>query len=110
MFELDVYETDDGKQPFSDWLKSVKDTKTKVCLTRRLDKVERGLLGDYKSLEDAQGIFELREDFGPGYRIYFTRVGGKIILLLAGSNKGDQERTIAKAKEYLADYERRNPK
>lgn len=110
MFELDVYKTEDGKKPFSEWLKSIKDTKTRVRLTKRLDKVERGILGDVKSLEDAHGIFELREDFGPGYRIYFSRVGGKIILLLAGSDKGDQDRTIAKAKEYLADYERRNPK
>lgn len=108
MFELDVYETEDGKRPFSDWLKSIKDTRTRVRLTKRLDKVERGSLGEIRFIDDS--IWELKEDFGPGYRIYYTRVGAKILLLLAGSVKIDQDRTIAKAKEYLADYERRNPK
>jgi putative addiction module killer protein len=109
MFQLHVYETEDGKRPFSDWLKSIRDTRTRVRLTKRLEKVERGVLGDFKPLEGANGIYELREHYGPGYRIYYSRKSGRVILLLAGSDKDDQDRTIDKAKQYLADYERRNP-
>jgi putative addiction module killer protein len=109
MFQLHVYETEDGKRPFSDWLKSIRDTRTRVRLTKRLEKVERGVLGDFKPLEGANGIYELREHYGPGYRIYYSRKSGRVILLLAGSDKDDQDRTIDKAKQHLADYERRNP-
>ncbi|MFQ5686596.1 MAG: hypothetical protein ACE5GV_08045 [Candidatus Scalindua sp.] len=49
----------------------------------------------------------MREHYGPGYRIFFTVVGKKVVLLLAGSTKKDQKKVIAKAREYMADYEER---
>ena len=64
-------------------------------------------MGDWKAIKGARGLLELREHSGPGYRVFFSIVGQTVILLLAGSTKQDQERTIAKAKDYLADYLRR---
>lgn len=108
MFEIEEYETEEGEKPFAVWLEGLKDTRTQARISARLRKAGRGLLGDYKYL--GNGICELKENFGPGYRIYYSRVGGRILLLLAGSDKSDQDKTIAKAKEYLADYERRQAK
>ena len=53
------------------------------------------------------GVWELRVNIGPGYRLYYARVGKEVILLLIGGDKGSQKRDIAKAIEYLADYKRR---
>jgi len=66
-----------------------------------------GNLGDWKRLENAQGVCEMREHSGAGYRVYFGFVGKTVILLLAGSDKGDQNRVIARAKQYWDDYQRR---
>ncbi len=55
----------------------------------------------------AKGLYEMREHYGPGYRIFYTTVGKKIILLLAGSSKKDQAKAVTQAKGYLADYEER---
>ena len=55
-----------------------------------------------------KGLFEMREDYGPGYRIYYAIIHGEIVLLLAGSIKADQNKMIAVAAERLADYERRS--
>ncbi len=69
-----------------------------------------GNFGDWKDIKGAKGVFEMREHYGPGYRIFYAVVGKKVVLLLAGSTKKDQKKTIAKAKEYLTDYvERTKP-
>lgn len=61
-----------------------------------------GNLGDHRSVGD--GVFELRLDFGPGYRIYFGRIGHQVILLLTGGDKSSQTKDITKAKQYWNDY------
>jgi putative addiction module killer protein len=76
-------------------------------LVARLDRASLGNLGDWKALSATEGIAELRDPNGPGYRMYFSFVGRRVILLLAGSAKGDQKKAIARAKTYLADYKRR---
>lgn len=70
----------------------------------RLDRIEQGNLGDYRSV--GAGVFELKIDYGPGYRVYFGQVGSTIVLLLCGGNKGTQERDIRKAQKYWEDYEK----
>ena len=106
-YEIEVYRTADDTAPFELWINDLKDQKARTKLTARLFRAEGGNLGDWKEIKGAKGLFELREHYGPGHRIFFSIVGQTIILLLAGSTKQDQDRTIAKAKDYLADYLRR---
>jgi putative addiction module killer protein len=104
--EIRNYLTADGRNPFYEWFDSLRDKKAKAKIRARLDRVEDGNLGDYKSV--GEGVFELRIDFGPGYRIYFGQDGATIILLLCGGNKSTQEADIYKAKEYWEDYRSRD--
>ncbi len=104
--ELRNYLTADEKNPFDDWLNSLCDRKAKSKIRARLDRVEDGNLGDYKSV--GEGVFELRIDYASGYRIYFAQVGKIIILLLCGGDKSTQEQDINKAKKYWQDYRSRD--
>jgi putative addiction module killer protein len=90
----------------SDWLYSLRDQRAKAKIRARLDRVENGNLGDCKSL--GEGVFELRIDYGPGYRIYFGQEGITIIILLCGGDKSTQEQDIGKAQEYWKDYRSRD--
>jgi putative addiction module killer protein len=63
-----------------------------------------GNLGDHKSLGD--GLFELRVDHGPGYRVYFGRDGDRLVVLLCGGDKSRQVKDIETAREYWAEYRR----
>lgn len=80
---------------FDEWLENLKDGMTRIRLARRLDKVQRGLLGDTKPVGD--GVYEMREFFGPGWRIYFVERDGKFIILLGGGEKSTQSDDICKA-------------
>ena len=77
------------------------------AIVARIDRATYGNFGDWKALSGAKGLFEMRIHYGQGYRIFYTVVDGRIILLLAGSEKRSQDKMIAKASEYLADYNRR---
>ncbi|NWK96527.1 addiction module antitoxin RelB [Sphingobium lactosutens] len=82
---------------FSEWFDGLRDVKAKSKIAGRIARVEIGLMGDVKSVGD--GVSEMRIDYGPGYRLYFTRRGKQLIILLIGGDKGSQQRDIAKAKE-----------
>jgi putative addiction module killer protein len=98
-----IFETEDGRAPFSDWMDGVQgQSKLYATILNRIERVERGLLGDCKSV--GQGVFELRIDFGPGYRIYFGQDGDEIVVLLAAGGKSSQEADIEKAKKYWRSY------
>ncbi len=84
---------------FSDWLKALKDSRARAIITKRIRRLEYGHFGDMKAL--GGGVSELRQHYGPGYRIYFARRGEDIILLLAGGTKGTQSRDINRAKEMV---------
>ena len=103
--ELRIYTTEDGEKPFSRWLEDLKDTKTRAIIRARLTKVQAGNLGDCKPLRD--GVQELRIDYGPGYRVLLSRQGPVLVLLLCGTDKGDQRRAIEQAIAYLADWKQR---
>ena len=81
---------------FAKWFSSLSDRKAQAAIARRIVRLEGGLFGDTKSLGD--GVSELRIDFGPGYRLSFTRRGATVIVLLCGGDKGSQSRDIAAAK------------
>lgn len=107
MFEISEYITKDGEKPFSIWLLGLKDKKVQAKIRARIARASLGNFGDSKRLENANGIYEMREHYGAGFRIFYKLVGNKIILLLAGSTKSDQGKAIAKAKDYLTDFENR---
>jgi putative addiction module killer protein len=103
--ELRLYLREDGTSSFDLWLDGLRDNKAKARVRLRLKRVVLGNLGDYKSVGD--GVYELRIDYGPGYRVYFGQDGPTIVVLLLGGNKGSQDRDILIAKEYWRDYEQR---
>lgn len=70
----------------------------------RLDRIRIGNFGDAKKIQGGSGIWELRIDHGPGYRIYFGKKGTMIIVLLIGGSKKSQTRDIVKAKQYWLEY------
>ncbi len=104
--EIRSYQTDDGKCPFSEWLDSLPDAKTRAKIRTRLDRVEKGNLGDCEPV--GEGVFELRIYYGLGYRLYFGLEKKIIIILLQGGDKSTQEKDIEKAKEYWKNYKSRN--
>lgn len=104
--EIRNYLTVDGKNIFDKWLDSLRDRRAKAKIRARLDPVEDGNLGDCKSV--GEGVFELRIDYGTGYRIYFGQEGIIIIILLCGGDKSTQKQDIDKAQEYWKDYRSRD--
>ena len=106
--DIEIYETATGKRPFETWIKGLKEIRARAKIMTRLDRMKLGNFGDCKSLQ--KGVFELRIHAGSGIRIYYGKIGNKIILLLCGGDKGSQDRDIAKAKEYLKDYQSRELK
>jgi putative addiction module killer protein len=104
--EIIVYETEDEKRPFLDWLDGLKNADTVARIRARLDRVAEGNLGDHKSV--GEGVSELRLQFGKGYRIYFGQHGKAIVVLLVGGDKSSQNRDIRNAQKYWEDFRRRN--
>ena len=81
---------------FADWLDSVRDAKTRARLVARLKRLERGLLGDVAPV--GEGVFELREHYGPGWRMYFVQPGKAVIVLVLGGTKRTQAKDIKRAR------------
>jgi putative addiction module killer protein len=88
---------------FSEWLHGQSDRMTRIRLSRRLDKAQRGILGDVRNVGSA--VFEMREHFGPGWRMYYTVRGDTLIVMLAGGDKSTQSADITKAKRLQAEIE-----
>ena len=104
--QLRNYVTADGRIPFSEWRDSLRDRRARAKIRARLDRVEEGNLGDYKSV--GEGVFELRIDYGTGYRLYFGQEESTIIILLCGGDKSTQAQDIRKAQKYWEDYRSRD--
>ena len=103
--QLEYYETEDGKQPFRDWLFSLRDRTTRNKIDARIRRIESGNFGYCDPV--GEGVMELKIDFGPGYRVYFGQVGNKLVILLNGGDKKAQQKDINTARKYWADYRRR---
>ena len=80
---------------FSDWLKGLKDALTRQRLNKRLRKAQLGNLGDVESV--SEGVFEMREHFGPGWRMYYVQRGEVLIVMLGGGDKSTQQADIRRA-------------
>jgi putative addiction module killer protein len=108
-FELRHYLTAGGVDVFGSWLAGLADRQAQARIQARVERIERGLFGDCEPV--GEGVWELRIDWGPGYRVYYSRTGARIILLLCGGDKRKQQADIERAKEYWRDYqERTKPK
>ena len=77
---------------YSQWLDNLFDTKVRARIQARIERLAWGNPGDSKSV--GEKVFEMRVDFGPGYRIYYTKKGVKLVILLIGGNKSTQSRDI----------------
>jgi putative addiction module killer protein len=106
--DIELYETARGSCPFDDWFDGIREKRSQAKIIARLDRLRIGNFGNCKALKD--GIAELRIDYGPGFRIYYSKVGNTIVLLLCGGEKSSQSNDISKAKEYLEDYHSRGKK
>lgn len=105
MIEVREYLTVEGHSLFGRWLLGLRDAQARARILKRLDRVQAGLLGDFKSV--GSGVLELRVDYGPGYRINFGRHGSELVLLLLGGDKRTQQRDIEHAQDYWQDWKRR---
>jgi putative addiction module killer protein len=84
-------------EAFDAWLSKLKDPRGKARIIERIRSAERDNFGDCETV--GHGVSEMRIHFGPGYRVYFTRVGDVVYVLLRGGTKREQQRDITKAQE-----------
>ncbi len=88
---------------FRDWLDGLNDKRAQVRVAARLRLAEAGSLGDWRSVGGE--VSEMRVDYGPGYRLYFTRRGSTLIILVAGGDKSSQKRDIMRAQRIVSEME-----
>lgn len=100
--KIQFHRTSNRREPFPEWLESIRDRRTQTRIRKRLDQLEGGNFGDCQSVGD--GVYELRLHFGAGYRIYFGEIDNTIILLLCGGDKSSQTQDIEQAKIYWLEY------
>lgn len=105
MFELLHYLTPAGDDPFQAWIDELKDLSARVAVLRRVDRMSAGNFGDHKFLRD--GVWELRVDFGPGYRVYYGKHGKAVLILLCAGAKRTERSDIDRAVGFLAEFQRR---
>ena len=84
-----------GKDLFQEWCDELADARGRVAVQRRVDRLAQGSFGDHEFCRN--GVWELRVDFGPGYRVYYAHSGKEIVLLLFAGAKRTQDRDIERA-------------
>lgn len=82
---------------FRRWFSKLRDLRAQAQIVRRIERAQAGNLGDVKALSG--GVWEMRIDYGPGYRLYLARRGNELIILLCGGDKGSQSADIDRAKQ-----------
>jgi putative addiction module killer protein len=104
VLEIRYYLAPDGRSPIEGWFSSL-DAQAAAKVTVAIARLEQGYLSNVKGV--GEGVLECRINFGPGYRVYFGRDGNELVILLTGGTKKRQQRDIATAIEFWADYRRR---
>lgn len=89
---------------FSQWLANLGDANAEVRIARRIERLGAGNPGDHRNLTG--GVSELRIDYGPGYRVYFTRRETEVVILLCGGDKSTQQADITAALAMAKEIER----
>lgn len=105
MFEVQDYLSPEGFDPYAQWLAGLTDRQARARVLVRVLRMAAGNFGDCKPLQG--GVWELRIDHGPGYRVYYAQAGKRLILLLAGGDKRKQQADIATAIERWNDWQHR---
>ena len=105
MFEVQDYLDADGQDPYSQWLAGLADRQAKARVVLRVLRMAAGNFGDHKPVRD--GVWELRIDHGPGYRVYYAQAGKRLVLLLAGGDKRRQKDDIETAVARWSDWQHR---
>ena len=105
MQQIRHYLDPNGRDHFAEWRDQVRDTKARIAIDRRIMRLELGNFGDHKPLRE--GVWELRIDWGPGYRVYYAQAGKRLVLLLAGGDKRTQQADIAAALAHWHDWQQR---
>lgn len=104
--EILRYVTTEGKDVFGEWLTSLPDKRAAAKVAVRINRLAAGNFGECKALRE--GVWELKIDYGPGYRVYYAKSGKTCVLLLCGGDKRKQAADINRAIEYWQDYQRRS--
>jgi|SRR5580698_9623125 putative addiction module killer protein len=105
VIEIRSYVTRNGRDVYDDWFSNLSDARARAKITARINRLALGNFGDCKRLR--QGLCELRIDWGPGYRVYYTLLGNVCVLLLCGGDKRKQASDIERALAYLEEYKER---
>ena len=108
MYELRHYVDPAGQDMFVQWLDKLKDRLAQARVAVRLTRLENGNFGDCKPM--AEGIWELRVDWGPGYRVYYAMEGKHVVLLCEGGDKRTQDPDIARAIARWKEWQTRSKK
>lgn len=88
---------------YGDWINALKDRAGRARIQVRVDRLVHGNPGGHRNLTD--GISELKIDFGPGYRVYYTQKGDRLLLLLVGGDKSTQQKDIERAIELARGFQ-----
>jgi putative addiction module killer protein len=101
--EVRQYQTADGRIPFAEWIAALRDPRANRAIVARIRRMQAGNRGDWKTV--GAGVFELRIDTGPGYRVYCGQDGETLVLLLCAGDKRTQTKDIERARDYWKDYQ-----
>jgi putative addiction module killer protein len=104
---IEMYVTTDERVPFEEWLLALRDSRARARIRVRIDRLRLGNPGDAHAV--GAGVWELRIDYGSGYRVYFAQSGPTTLILLWGGDKDTQGADIRKARDYWVEYQRRRP-
>ena len=102
------YFSPDGQDLFARWLDGLRDRQAQARIAARLIRLNNGNLGDCKPVGD--GVWELRIDWGPGYRVYYAIEGKRVVLLCDGGDKRTQTADIGRAIDRWKEWQQRGKK
>lgn len=106
MHNIQHYLSDDGHDFFMEWLENLAGRQARARVVVRVQRMAGGNFGDCRAV--GSGVWELRIDHGPGYRVYYAQAGKTLVLILTGGDKRTQRADIALAIEYWEHWNRRN--
>jgi putative addiction module killer protein len=106
MVEIRHYVTASGHDVFDEWLRKLNDRRAAAKVAVRINRLAACNFGDCKPLNE--GVWELRIDWGPGYRVYYAMLEQECVLLLVGGDKRRQTADVKRAVEYWHDYQQRS--